>query len=275
MIGIEIKPTYKGKPLQTLNDLVQKRMTLLGNTYKDAVIATAIDALRSIRAVTENHAGKEIVVGDGDVTITRRGDIHPSFSGKEHKRCFRAGATPSRNAPRIDMTGSKCVCLVPPSDKIWMSAGVWNVTVSKKRLERWPRHPAKLTVVATSEQQVMNYITKRFSNIAKRQSGLAQCVLGALMGKLSTRPPANPKSGEHVNKIVGRYGLVNKTDANSTYSVHVESNLLYAKDAVKGGESGIQMALKKAANKIAGMLKHFACKNLDERITTPFPEVKR
>lgn len=165
--------------------------------------------------------------------------------------------------------------LIPPSDKTWQLASIWTVTVSKERLERWPRHPAKLTVVAISEQQVRDYITKRFSNIAKRQGGLAQSVLSALMGKLSTRPPASPKSGAHVNKIVGKYGVVNKEDANSTYSVHVVSNLMYAKLAVKGGAAGIDMALKKAANKIAGMIKHFASRKLDERVTTPFPEVKR
>lgn len=276
MIAPTYKATYKRQPLAVLNKLIQKRKELLGNTYKDAVIATAIDALKSIRAITESHYGKDTIeLAKDDVIVTQRSDIHPSFTGKEHKRCFRAGASQSRNAPRISLVGSKCVCLVPPEDRTWLNASVWTVDVSKKRLERWRKHPSKLTVVASSLEQVMNYITKRFSKIAARQGGLARCVIGALMGKLSTRPQASQKSGAHVNKIVGKYGVVNKSDANKTYSVHVESDLLYAKDAVRGGEAGIENALKKAANKIAGMIKHFAGAELDANLSTPFPEVKR
>lgn len=57
--------------------------------------------------------------------------------------------------------------------------------------------------------------------------------------------------------------------------MHVESNLAYALDAVKGRAAGIDSALKSAANKIVGIIKHKAGARLDENLRTPFPEVKK
>lgn len=58
MVAPDIRPTFEGKPLEVLNDLIGKRQEWLGEGYKDAVAATAITALKSIRAITETHYGK-------------------------------------------------------------------------------------------------------------------------------------------------------------------------------------------------------------------------
>ena len=275
MIEPKLQATYEGKPLEVLSDLIQKRQQWLGETYKDAVAATAITALKSIRAITNTYYGKNsIQLTKNDVTIERRTGVHPSFTGKDHKPCFRSGNNPSRNAPRISL-GRRYISLVPKSTKDWLNAQVWIVKLSNERLERWKKFPPQFYAIATSYDIVFDYVKRKFSNIANRQAGLARSVLGALMGKLSTRPPANEQAGEHVSKIVRRYGVVNQRDAGNTYSVHVESNLLYALLAVKGRNTGIQNALKSAANKVAGIIKHKVGERLDVDLTTPFPEVKK
>ena len=274
MIAHSFKATFEGKPLSVLNELIQKRKKWLGETYKQSVVATAITALRSIRAITLNHYGKsEVYIGD-DVSITRRADIHPSFSGKSHVRCFRVGASATRKAPRAKLD-RPCVQLVPPSDLAWLNSSVYVVKLSKERLERWPKNPEQFYVAATSEDAVMSYVKKKFSKIIKRESGLARAVLGSLMAKLSTRPPARESAGDRVSKTVNKFGAVRENDAGRVFSVHVESNLSYARDAVKGGQSGINNALKSAANKIAGIIKHMAGAKLDEDLRAPFPEVKK
>ena len=97
-----------------LNQLVEKRKKWLNETAKDSVIATAITAIRSIRAATTTHYGKKnIQIPSDDIVITHKVDVHPSFSGKGHKRCFRAGSIPRKNAPQVDL-GKHCVQLVPP-----------------------------------------------------------------------------------------------------------------------------------------------------------------
>ncbi len=274
MISPTVKATYEGKPLSVLNDLIEKRKQWLNETYKDSIVATAITALRSIRALTLTHYGKSEVYVPSDVVTIRRADIHPSFTGKEHKRCFRAGALPTKNAPRVDL-GTHCVQLVPPGDRAWSRASVWIVKLSKSQLERWPNVRPELYIVATSQEAALNYAKSKFGKIAKRQAGLARAVLTSLMSKLSTRPPASERYGAHVAKLIKRFGFVSEKDSDKTFSVHIESRLLYALDAVKGKASGVTNALKSAANKIVGLINHTAGAKLDEKLATPFPEVKR
>ena len=58
MIEPVVKMTYNGGPLDKLNELIEKRQKWLGETYKDAIVATAITALKSIRAATRVSRGK-------------------------------------------------------------------------------------------------------------------------------------------------------------------------------------------------------------------------
>jgi len=51
---VKTKVTYEGKPLEVLNALLKKRSEILGETTKNAVVATMIASLVSIRAGTLN-----------------------------------------------------------------------------------------------------------------------------------------------------------------------------------------------------------------------------
>ena len=265
--------TYEGGPISKLNELIEKRQKWLGETYKDAIVATAITALTSIRAATRPYCG---TVSTGFFcSIVRRDDVHPSFTGAGHVRCFRAGRFPRRNAHRVNL-GSHCVQLVTPGENLsWRQASVWKVTITKERAERWKHQPLEFHVVAMGEDSVRSYLEKRFRHIADRQDGLARTVLGAAMAMLSTRPPASEKAGAHVKHIAQKFAVATQSNSGDTFSVHVESNLSYAADALKGGASAVDAALKSAANRIAGMIVHRAGARLDENLSTPFPEVKR
>lgn len=275
MIATEVKATWNKQPLDVLNKMIEKRKKWFHETHKDAVAAIAINALKSIRAITNTFAGKEtVMIGGNHIKLSERNDVHPSFYGSSKKRCFRSGSRNSHNAPRVDL-GSHCVQLIPPSLLAWKDAKVWRVQLSKERAERWPKQPITFHVVALTYDSVVSYLEKRFGRIAARQGGLARYVLTLAMRKLSTKPQAIDKQGAHVSKIGGKYSYVASQDTGDDYSVHVESNLSYAVSAVKGGLAGIQNALKSAANKIAGLLKHRIGDDLDKELSTPFPEVKR
>lgn len=62
MVAVSITPKFKGGGLDKLNELIQKRMNELNETYRDAVVATAITALQSIRKNTKRFKGKEVKV---------------------------------------------------------------------------------------------------------------------------------------------------------------------------------------------------------------------
>lgn len=273
MIESTINLTYDGGPISKLNELIEKRQKWLGETYKDAIVATAITALASVRAATRPYCGK---IASGFVySITRRDDVHPSFFGTGHARCFRSGRFPRHGAHRVDL-GKRCVQLVPPgNDLSWRQSSVWTVNVAKERAERWMHQPLQFHVVAMSEGSVRSYLEKRFGHIAERQGGLARTVLGVAMAMISTRPPASEKAGAHVRQIAQKYAVATQRDSGDTFAVHVESNLSYAIDALKGGASAVDAALKSAANRITGMIVNKAGARLDENLTTPFPEVKR
>jgi len=275
MIATEVKATWNKQPLSVLNKMIEKRKKWFHETHKDAVAAIAINALKSIRAITNTFVGKDTVrIGGDDIKLVERNDIHPSFYGSSKTRCFRSGSRNSHNAPRVDL-GSHCVQLVPPSQQAWQDAKVWRVQLSNERAERWPKQPITFHVVALTYDSVVSYLEKRFGKIAARQGGLARHVLTLAMRKLSTLPPKIEKQGAHVGKVANKFSYVASQDAGDNYSVHVESNLCYAVSAVKGGLAGIQNALKSAANKIAGLIRHRIGDDLDKELSTPFPEVKR
>ena len=61
------------------------------------------------------------------------------------------------------------------------------------------------------------------------------------------------------------------------FAIQVEDNLVDALLAVKGGNSGLQMALQKAANSTVGRINSMMDKigSFDKKIPTPFPEISK
>ena len=58
MITPVLNMTYGSRPIKVLNQLIEKRHQLLKQSLRNAVVATAITALKSIRAQTKRYKGK-------------------------------------------------------------------------------------------------------------------------------------------------------------------------------------------------------------------------
>ena len=58
MVVPKVDMTYNGKPVEVLMQLIDKRRKILGELGRDAVIATAITVLKSLRAQTKRFRGK-------------------------------------------------------------------------------------------------------------------------------------------------------------------------------------------------------------------------
>lgn len=65
MLTWDMQQSYDGRPLQVLQDLIGKRVKVLNEWRKDAVVATAITVLQSIRSATRQHKGKGVKVRHG------------------------------------------------------------------------------------------------------------------------------------------------------------------------------------------------------------------
>lgn len=274
MIVPEMKMTYAGGPLSKLNGLVQQRKEWLGEGYRDAVIATAITALQSIRAATKKRKPAKRLNLGVRVSVSQRYDVHTSHT-RGGARCYRSGPRDAahKNAARISL-GEHCVQLCPPGARAWRRCNVYHVKLESKQAERWPMQPVEFDVVSETQDGAISYLEKRFRNIADRESGLARQVLTLAMQRLSTRP-SREEVGAAARKSANRWLDIDVSDGDLSFRVAIRDNLSWAMDAVKGGHAGVDEALKRAANRITGMINHKAGLPLEEKLSTPFPEVKR
>ncbi len=275
MLEPTFKLSYNGGPVSKLNELIEQRQEWLHEGYRDATIATAITALQSIRAATKiRKPAKRLDYFGVRVSVVQRHDVHTSHI-RGGARCYRSGPRDAshKNAPRINL-GQHCVQLCPPGARAWHRCNVYHVTLSAKQAERWPMQPVEFDVVSETQDGAISYLEKRFRHIADRESGLARHVLTLAMQKLSTRPTKS-EVGAAARKSAGRWLDINVTDGDLSFRVSIRDNLSWAMDAVKGGQAGVDDALKRAANRIAGMISHKANLPLEEKLPTPFPEVRR
>lgn len=84
MIAPTSNLTYEGKPLSVLENLIEKRQKLLGETVKESVIATAITVVKSLRAATK-IAPKKAPEGSYLITDTGYVGSWERKAGKLHR----------------------------------------------------------------------------------------------------------------------------------------------------------------------------------------------
>lgn len=166
------------------------------------------------------------------------------------------------------------VQLVPPGDD-WRTAKVFSCAISSERRKRWTCQPPEIVVVAMSEAAALSYLATRFSKIADRTAGLAQSALGAAMEKISSKPVSYKGATRRAKKTAYKNAFVVEKMSGGAFMIDIRDNIDYAKLALKG-QDAINIAMKKAANKIASVINSRNKRLLDYRpLPTPFPEVKR
>jgi len=259
MITASVTADWQGKPLAVLSNLIQKRATMLGESAKDAVVATAENVLTSLRALTRLASPRKVRRLKVDVSDT---GYFPSFSNSERHRVVRTGSDP--HAPKVRLDGRIR----------WLDRGVPKIK----------RHVYKVTpikpggkpyyVVAATPHVAQEFERKRASLRTDRTASLARNALSQAMAKVSTRPQ---KIGGKPTANKPNLATVTESDTGDQYSLHIRDNLHYSIAALKGGESAISLALMKASNKIAGRLAKWQEKHFfdGDKVTTPFPEIVR
>lgn len=61
--GVTVEASWgSGRPVTELARLIERRMKILGETNKDATVATAILVLQSLRKETRTHKGKGVKI---------------------------------------------------------------------------------------------------------------------------------------------------------------------------------------------------------------------
>ena len=254
-----------GGTIGTLSKILQQRMQYMRETARDSIAATAIDVLRSLRTATKVAKPSTI-----KVQVERDAHLFPSFTsrGGGKRPCLRIVGTNARYEGTEKMLmGEKMPVKVQH---------VYRFT------DTFSRKKTTYLIVAPS----MGVAKKRAQAIARkrgmRYAGLAKRALGILMFKTNTKRvndgTLNPLVEVKAEEITDKNETVRKVGEGGTYTLTLTDNLKYALDAIKGGRSNVEVAFKKAANKVASIINRRISKGnfLDaQKLPTPFPEVRQ
>lgn len=260
MVSLRAEATYgSDAPLSALSALIAKRCEVLNETAKDAAIATMIDALKSVRAATaQARPGAKT-----KPQIALRGELVPSFTreGGAPRPCIR-----NRQGQRLTLD----------TRVRWISraeARLLHVFAVRPQHERDDRYLA----VATSSAEVKRYEDERSARRKRQYGGLAKRTLGVAMSKLSTRNGGGDNAGAGAVRIAPNFAVVGTAVSGREMELSARSTLDYATLALKGGAPAVDLALKKAANKVAGQIAQALKRTGDvaKPFPAPFPEVKR
>jgi len=257
--------TASGKSLDELGRLIALRAQRLHELTQDAVIAAAIDVLISLRADTidaRDDKGHSI-----PRRITPRHDLCVSFRGGDaHTPCLRIG---SHNGPRFAGPGS-----------LHFAQRGQNVD-DLDVFQIQPRHESIKTyfVAATSVSEALKFEGRQARRRIESKGGLAKTALGIAMAKLSTRNVGDNPT-RHARIIASKLSHVTVSGATATgnsgdFALEYRDELNYAVAALKSGDGAMDIAMQKAANKIAGMITHAAHQagDFEHDVTTPFPDI--
>ena len=262
-MGVQVSATVgDGKTLEQFGKLIAKRIKYMGETSRDAIAACAVDALRSIRALTSKATRRSVV---SDVEVKQEKSLYPSFrsEGGRKKLCLRF--TGSKRQYR----GKERVVQTSHAGSVKQQS-VYRFVDANARAKK----TAYLIVAPNLKEAEKKACGIRRAR-ALQYAGLARTALSLLMRKTATVNDAggadarlNAKASQFANRIERTSGDV--------YSLQLNDNLDYALQAVKGGSSGVGLALKKAANKIASVVNRRCADILGfGKLPPPFPEVRQ
>ena len=252
MVKVVMSGNYDGKPLEVLGNLIQERQRILNESAQDAVIATGINALMSLRTLTK-VAKKHIP----------RKDVH---FGREDPRYI--------TGTRGKATGKVFRRVV---------VGRWK-DGAKRNFTRWQEVKSGVSYTKRGKLRVKRATRaelvaawNRWGSIRNR--GLARRALGVAMNRLSTRNVVDPLDSRTARiaqaNVRVRTVKLGQQSHMQTFVLEIRDGLGYAQQALRGGSAAVDLALKKAANRVAGRLCKVAEEKFGKRIATPFPEVKK
>ncbi|MBO7687680.1 MAG: hypothetical protein J6V72_14915 [Kiritimatiellae bacterium] len=270
MLTAETKIEWNGRPLQELDRLLQLRQKMLGENAADAVVATAIDVVRSLRTLTRKAPAranrKSFIVEET-----------PYVASWERK------GWSFRRVARVSGTGAKApIYPVNNAGQHYVQGEhvrVWKITPAHGDRMKWDRNRNKgcWYVFAQSSAVARRFAQEHVSRMLRKESGMGKTALGFAMARLSTRSEPIEAKGPKAQQVASRAISITSSGAGGQFALTVRDDLDYAQDALRGGASAIDLAMAKAANKIAGRLAKWQETHLlsGDRISTPFPEIIR
>lgn len=259
---VTITADVDGRPLAELSRLITLRSKWLGESARDSVRATAVTFLQSLRTLT-----KTAKKNGEKIELTPSNMLVPSFRrwGGKTRPCLRVGKGGNTYTP---MKGTRIIY----ADGLVNFAAQKVYTASFTRGEGDRRRTYKYVVVASSKSSASRAVRRANAKRIASWRGLARAAVSALIRKAGGNSTTSGKIGAKANDNA----RVTPRGAGDSFSLTILDNLSYAECAVKGGKSGITLALQRACNKAASVINRRCADLLDfAPLPTPFPEVKQ
>jgi hypothetical protein len=264
-----IKANADGRTLAVLGELIEKRVKALKNSMSEAVIATAINILTSLKSATRKAPLKPKKTM---YTI----ELTPYVAGwKREGGKFRRVVRSSEKGGTLQDVTAHCRNCAGQHYIRGERVKVYKATIANTHMNR-----REYYAFATSKKQAENYFKSIVERVLKKESGMAKYVLGIAQAKVSNRPMKDEKPhGAKQWQIAHEAGIINIDESGfSSGVVHFSftDDLEYSVGALRGGRDALTVAMKKAANRTAGMIhKAYKDRRFNEDVQTPFPEVQR
>lgn len=259
---VTITAEVDGRPLAELSRLITLRSKWLGESARDSVRATAVTFLQSLRTLTRTakKSGEKIELTPSNMLV-------PSFRrwGGKTRPCLRVGKNGNTYTP---MKGTRVIY----ADGLVNFAAQKVYTASFTRGEGDRRKTYKYVVVASSKSSASRAVRNANAKRIASWRGLARAAVSALIRKAGGNSTTSGKIGAKASDNA----RVTPRGAGDSFSLTILDNLSYAECAVKGGKSGITLALQRACNKSASVINRRCADLLDFRpLETPFLEIKQ
>lgn len=265
--------------LDELADAVEARRRYLGETTEQAVDATAINVLTSLRADTATVKRRADIFGgryyyEIEETGLRAGWARPGRGNASGRRVIRnggRGAMDTYNGLRVVNKAGNYAMGRNPSV---YTLSIYNID----GLTGKPFFPAaaeSVAVIANSKEDVVRYADQVVQRRIQQYRGISKRALGAAMRAFHVAGSGGSMSSDlqRLADMVVDVRRYRQGYASGEYGVTVADNLPHARQALKSGNP--ETALKKAANKSVAVINRLGGLDLDDYIPTPFPEVSR
>lgn len=269
-----------GRTLGALQQAIEARAKMLGETSAKSVTATAINVLRSLRAETETAKKRpNIIEGRYAYEIKVSGLVggwaHPKRSGKKGRRVVRpVGGHAMDNVDGIRVI-NKAGNYARAKNGTVYTLKIANMTSGCK----WfPEKCDVVHVIANSEADVVKYAEERIRRRVGQYRGISKRAIGLAMHQVAGTPTESNTSAEDLSRILGRVvkceSRTNGFDGGVS-SVTVVDGLPAAMLSLKNGQQSFQTAMQRAVNSTVAIINKKCTVPFAAKIETPFPEVKR
>lgn len=264
--------TGSGQTLRQLSDILQQRMAYMRESARGSVAACMLDVLRSLRTITlvaKPSRAKVALARDTSLQLSYR------TNGKRRIPCLRVVGSHVRYQLQADERFALAADPAPNADRSWQ---VYRFEDPYSRAKR-----RKVVIAAPNQASARKYAQGLARKRIAAYAGLAKKAIGTLMQKTFNKAPADtvaPRISRKAGEVTSKSEAVHESaqTGDGTYTLTLRDELRYATLAFRGGDQAVDVAMKKAMNKIVATINRKIPDGEtffgSQKLPTPFPEVR-